>query len=380
MACKTIVFLFVGLLSFFFSPGPAWADLVVDSQSAVEIELTGYRGLSVINLFKGELIAGKKHEINTTYCGLAFLTFAGGQRYPVILGDKPFTLKISDPDQPPAFVGSAYNDFFYKSLSGEVSPPVMDKFANLMLQAKDLLVSSNSIKTIEELAAKKKDFYQCVGKHYDQLKNSDMIMRLIAQYFMMHEYVDYHVAGEPTADIRASYQREVISGVGHWLEVFKPHLPKQDVLNYCVSLYYNRSMVTLASLIIDNYRDFAYCEGEVNRAFSFSGDLAVKWSNEEKEGKLDDIKGRKLMSFVSADCPVSMVETVIKIRHLAAKRGSVPVIVAPLERLSDKHLSMARMLRSGEVFFVDDEEWRKENLQDKIRLPLFLQFGGKKTQ
>jgi hypothetical protein len=43
--------------------------------------------------------------------------------------------------------------------------------------------SSHSIRTIGELTAKKKEYHDFVGTHYEKLKHSDMIRRLIAQYF-----------------------------------------------------------------------------------------------------------------------------------------------------------------------------------------------------
>ncbi len=76
-----------------------------------------------------------------------------------------------------------------------------------------------------------------------------MIRRLVGQYFMMHEYVDYHIEGAPAADIKKRYQKEFLAGVGDWLKILSPHISETEILNYCVSLYYNRSMVTLASLI-----------------------------------------------------------------------------------------------------------------------------------
>jgi hypothetical protein len=130
-------------------------------------------------------------------------------------------------------------------LSGDPKAPVDYDFAHLMIQAKDLLKSSSSVRTVEELTAKKKEFHEFVRKNYESLKHSDMVRRLIAQYFMMHEYVDYHTEGAPAADIRIQYQKEVVNGVGNWLETLKPHLQQQEILNYIVSLYYDRSMVTL---------------------------------------------------------------------------------------------------------------------------------------
>ena len=106
-------------------------EFAVHSQTAVEIELIGYRGLTETSVFRGQIDASSKHQIITPYRGLALLSFSGGQRYPVILGDEPFTLNISDPSQPPTFTDSIQNDQLYKSLSGNDSVPQLDDFALL---------------------------------------------------------------------------------------------------------------------------------------------------------------------------------------------------------------------------------------------------------
>lgn len=355
----------------------AWAQLVIHPQTAVDVELIGYNGLVENSIFKGSLAAESKHESDTSYRGLALLVFAGGQRYPVLIGDESFTLKIADPGVPPSFVGSGENDFFYKSLTGGTPAPSPGQydFALLMIRAKQLLDSSHSLHTVKELTAKKKEFHAFVGDHYESLQHSDMIRQLIAQYFMMHEYVDYHVEGAPATDIRAKYQKEVINGVGSWLEILKSHIPEYEMLNYCVSLYYNRSMVTLASLIIENYRKTAYCPGVEKKTFSLPADMLITEADGNKERKLNDFRGNTVIAFVSDDCPVSMVETISKVRQLAAQKKNASVIVAPLQKLSGNHLAMRRMISNGNLFFINDEKWRKDYLAKKIRLPLFVRVG-----
>ncbi|MEN8136786.1 MAG: hypothetical protein ABFS18_14830 [Thermodesulfobacteriota bacterium] len=375
MQTKAIIIHLLLVFTIFLTNDSAWAKLVIHSQTAVKIELLGYNGLAESTIFKGDLSVGSKREIDPAYRGLALLVFAGGQRYPVIIGDKSFTLKIGDLGKLPSFTGSEENDFFYKSLAGGAPPPEQYDFALLMIRAKDMLESSQSIKTVKGLTAKKKEFHGFVAKHYEMLKHSDMIKRFIAQYFMMHEYVDYHSEGAPATGIQAKYQKEVINGVGSWLETLKPHLPEPEILNYCVSLYYQRSMVTLAALIVENFRDVAYCSGAEKETLSFPRNLLIAEADGNKEIKLADIKGNKLIAFVSEDCPVSMVETISKVRQLAGKRKNTPVIVAPLQKLSSNHLAMARMISNGKMIFVNDEKWRKTNLVKKVKLPLFVRLG-----
>jgi len=346
---------------------------VVHSQTTLDIELIGYNGLNETAIFTGNLAPGTRQEIQSPYRGLALLAFTSGQQYPVIIGDNSFTVKIVGPSQPPSFKNSAENDFFYKMLAGDDAPSGEYDFPRLMIQAKSLLESSYSIHTTEELTTKKKEFHELVDQHYEKLKHSDMIRRLIAQYFMMHEYVDYHREGAPVSDIRDRYQKEVVDGVRSWLKILKSQLSEQEILNYCVSLYYDRSMITFASLIIDNFREAAFCPGDEQKRFSFPADMQIVRADRDKERKFSDFKGNKVIAFVSEECPVSMVETISKARQLATQNEDVPMIVAPLEKLSKKHLAMSRMIRNGNMFFVENEKWRQGNLATKIRLPLFVQ-------
>jgi hypothetical protein len=107
----TYKFIIIVLLAFsvFFRDATAWAKLVIHSQTAIEIELTGYSSLETNSIHKGALAANSKQEIDTPYRGLVLLTFSGGQSYPVIIGEQSFTLKISSPGKPPSFTGSAEN-------------------------------------------------------------------------------------------------------------------------------------------------------------------------------------------------------------------------------------------------------------------------------
>ncbi len=360
------------VLSVFAQAVPTWAGPVLSSWTALTLELVGFNALEEISLFKGDLQAGGRHEIDTPYRGLALLVFSGGQRYPVLLDEQSFTVRIAGADMPPSFVESAANDFFYKALTGTAPIPEQYSFAHLMIQAKELLEQSRTIGTVPELTAMKDAFQAFVGTHYLQLQHSDMIRRLLAQYFMMHEYADYHIAGAPASDIRERYQKEVVSGVGGWLAILKPFLPQQEILNYCVSLYYQRSMVTLASLISDRFNDVAFCDGGAGETIRFPADLRIVAADGTTESALKDFKGKKLIAFVSAECPVSMVATVNKARQ----QKTIPLIVAPVEKLAESHLAMAGMVRNGNMYFINDDKWRTDNLAKGMKLPFFVLLGS----
>lgn len=243
-----------------------------------------------------------------------------------------------------------------------------------MIQAKQLLESSYSIHTVKELTTKKQEFQAFVRTNYHKLKHNDMIKRLIAQYYMVHEYADYHIEGTPATEIKKWYQEEILTGVANWLKVLKTHITEQEILNYCVSLYFNRSMVTLAFLIIEYFKDAAYCLGDAPDTLTLPGELQILQALEYKTMDLSTNKVNKLISFVSEQCPVSMVATVSKARKIADENKKIPLIVVPIEKLSSKHLSMNRMIRKGKLLFVSDEKWRTGNLPQKIKLPLFIKL------
>lgn len=348
-------------------------QLIIQSDSTVQTELLIYDGLEEISLFKGNISAGGEQDIQTGYHGLALLCFANGPRYPFIIGNESFTLRIVNPTVPPVFPGGGENVFLYQMLDGGAHNAKKYNFARLMIQAKQLLESSYSIKTIKELTAKKEDFHEFVSKHYKSLRHSYMVRRLLAQYFMMHEYIDYHVKGAPVTDIQVKYQQEVLNGVKRWMEVLEPYCQKHEVVNFCISLYYSRSMVTLASRIIEHFRDAAYCPGfKETKDYNFPDDLIITDSSGTRDRKLGTVKGKKTIAFVSDDCPASMVETVVKARQMVNNNKGEVLVVASLEQLSKNHLSLNRMIVNGNILFIKDERWRENIRTPKIGLPLFI--------
>ena len=358
----------------FLAAQSGWAEgqkLVIVSEVAVEAELVGFAGFAGKTIMAGKWQPHEKKDIATPYRGLALLRFTGGQVYPVLLGNKSFTMKIISPSRPPVFTGSAENDLFYKALLR--GAPIADQypFARLMIEAKQLLDASSSLKSVAELTAMKQKYENFVGRNYQSLQHSDMLQRLMAQYFMMHEYVKYHVKGEPVSAIKKKYQQEVLGGVGRWLALLEPHMPRWRILNHCLSLYYQRGMVSMAALIADNFTDFAFCPGTTGGRFSFPADLAVLAGDGSSGLSLGKLSGNKTMAFVSTECPVSMVMAVVKARQARQRKGE-GLVVVPLEKLNKKHLAMSRMVRGREIYFLNDEKWRQNSLGKTMRLPEFI--------
>lgn len=376
---KWIVSGFLAVLSMPGSGNSALASFTIHSQVTVPLEVKGYSGLDETTLFKGSLKAGEQQKIDTSYQGLALLVFDKGQQYPVILGGQSFITKIADPGHPPSFTASAENDFFYKLLTGQAAGTDRFNFPLLMLEAKKLLRESSSIKTVADLTAMKERFHAFAGSHYRNLRHSDMLRRLIARYFMMHEYVDYHVQGAPVKDIQVRYRKAVVNGVENWIRILRPYIPAHEVVNYCVSLYYNRSMVTLAHLIVSRFKEIAFCPGSSSlKTVQFPENEALIDAAGNNRGTVKDFSNG-VVAFVSEDCPVSMVETVIKARALAKQGKGAKLVVAPLQKIFTGHLAMRAMVSKDNMLFVRDEQWTRQLPKD-IRLPLFVDIAASRLK
>ena len=77
------------------------------------MDLVGFDGLAEKQIFTGELKANSSRTIDAPYRGLALLVFPAGQRYPIIITDEDFTVRITRPDKQLVFTHSAENDFFH---------------------------------------------------------------------------------------------------------------------------------------------------------------------------------------------------------------------------------------------------------------------------
>jgi hypothetical protein len=112
-----------------------------------------------------------------------------------------------------------------------------------------------------------------------------------------------------------------------------------------------------------------------NKKFVFPKDLLITEANRNRKRQLSEFNSDDLIAFVSDDCPVSMVQTIRKVRQIADQKKDTAVIVAPLQKLSEKHLIMNRMVSRGKIVFINDERWIEKNVTQKIQLPLFMRIG-----
>lgn len=126
---------------------------------------------------------------------------------------------------------------------------------------------------------------------------------------------------------------------------------------------------SLASLIVVEFRNVAYCPGEDATSLSLTRDLSYTDASQNLRGTLAEIKGNTMIALVSTECPVSMVEAVSKARMLKRQNNGSILLVAPLEKLSEQHISMSRMISGGNLFFIYDERWYQSFGDDQIRLP-----------
>jgi hypothetical protein len=367
-------FLFVVLLPAGGEAAPV--SFVIHSRVPVSLEVKGYHGLIETILFHGSLRAGEQQKIDTSYQGLALLVFAGGQQYPLLTNETSCRVLISSPARPPSFAGCPENSALYRAISENIQVPEKYGTAKLMMTARHLLDSVTTVRTPADLRNKRQEFLDFVQDNYPQLQYSDMVRRLMARSFMMHEYVDYHVPGSPAAEIKKRFEQAVLGNVQAWLETLSPFLPGHEILNYCVSLYYNRSMVTMAGRIMDAFPDHAWCPGtEVAALPDMPPDLPILAPATNSTRKLADLSGQKTFALVSEKCPVSLAATVLKGRTMAKHTARDLLIILPLEPLSETILAMNRMIRNSTLLFVNNEQWRKDTLPRQVKLPCFVQPG-----
>jgi len=339
------------------SKGQGQVTFLNNSKMVVDFKIQGYDGLKNIELFSGSLPVGGSQRVNVPYTGLAMLIFSGGQQYPLIAGSKSDVVTITNVKELPTFTIEGDNRLFYNLLSGDKLPEDGNEygFAGQMIQGKELIDSSSSIKTVEELHDKKKEFQRFIKQNYQALSRSDLLRRLIGQYFMMHEYVAYHREEMVATDIQSLYRQEILDGMKSLLSILRDHIPENELLNYCVGLYYNRGMVTMAAFIMDNFKEIAYCDAEERQERNFSADLKLVNADGSSAGVLGALKGEKIFISVSSDCLVSMVKAVIKARELSAanaQNSNKVLIVVPMEKLSAKHRAMSRQVSRAKMFYV----------------------------
>ncbi|HIQ37838.1 MAG TPA: hypothetical protein EYH36_07565 [Desulfocapsa sulfexigens] len=336
--------------------GQGQVKLLNQTETTVDFKLQGYAGLKNIEIFSGSLPAGGSRSVEVSYTGLAMLVFSGGQQYPIIVGSKSDVVTITDVRESPSFTAGGDNRLFYRLLmSGDelVEDEGEYGFVRKMLQGKKLLDSSSSIKTVEELQDKKREFQEFIKQNYQDLFRSDLLRRLIGQFFMMHEYVSYHREDSSASDIQLRYRREVVSGVKSLLTILQDHIPENELLNYCVGLYYDRGMVTLAAFIIDNFKEISNCaEVDGRQKSDFSADLKLVNADGSAAGVLGALKDEKVFISVSLKCPVSMVKAVIKARELSSQNSSKVLIVVPMGTLTAKHRGMSRNVSGARMLYV----------------------------
>lgn len=354
----------------FCTPATAWATFTIQTQNVVDITLTGFDGLKDVTFFQGQITTENPQLIDTPYRGLMLLVFAGGQSYPLVIGDSPFVVTIRSPAEPPSCTDSGENATLYQLLAGD-RPASKKKypFVDLLFEARDLLESTYTISTLAELTAKKNQLSAFVASNYPNLAHSDMLRRLMNQSLMMHEYVSYQGKGDAVGAVQQKYQNAVLDAVGGWLKALSEQIPGSEIVNSCVAFFYERSMVSLAALIIARFPDEAICPGGSDRPFPLAEDLTLTNAQGTWQGTLGDLKGEKTVALVADDCPVSMTVAVIKARELARHNAASSLIVAPLQKLSDTHRVMAKMIREEKILYINDEKWYGTIPVNRPRLP-----------
>ncbi len=412
-------FFFIGLMVFlsicFNTFSSENTTIIIRSDTQIEFVLQGFKGFERLIIGQKIVAPDSQVELLTDYKGFALLIFKDGQQYPVIISDSILHIDLHEANTPPNFKNSSENEFLYEWLSkyrkqqhvllllqkkqdasditdlinleeikaeqSEVEKQQQQhietlanpefKYVNTLLKARLLNESSSNIKTIDDLNAKKEEYHQFIDKNYEILQHSDMIIQLAAQYFMMHEYVS-HVKKD-ISHTKMHYQNAVVTGVGKWIKILQNRISSTKVIEFCAKLYYDRSMVTMAILIFDYYRDEFVAEN-INYLFPLKKQLPdFEFVNAMRLNKQNssNLRANKIVAIVSDKSLFSKVETIALARSLADSNINIPIIITPIERLSESHLILDKMF-AGDLYFMDDKAWQEKYLNKEISLPQFI--------
>ncbi len=390
----------------------------IKSDAIVDIILEGYNGFSSFTIAELHIDSGSTATINTDYEGLVLLIYPQGQRYPLILSDDKLEINIHSPGVKPDFINSQENEFLYDYLSKyrkleyqlmllketmsemESSDPFFPELekeqlrvqaereklkctlttneypmASTLLAARLLNESTYNIKTSFELNERKEAYHQFVKENAGRLIHSDMLMELARQYFMMHEYVSFIPEG--TKDImygKMEFNNAIISSAGNWIDLLQDMVAAEKVLDFCVGLYYDRSMVGQATGIIDAYREIAFCPGTGSIEFNIVEevtDLSVVDSKGFNKMPMSALNLYKVLALVADTCNISKVETIALARLITEKKIAATVVVVPSGQLTENYKIMDRMY-TGTFYFAQDEGWYQQNIKSHGTIPLFI--------
>ncbi|MBN2543885.1 hypothetical protein JXI42_13590 [bacterium] len=396
------------------------STLIFQSGRSLPLKLEGYDNFESFTIIDTSIDSGSSIKLTTDYDGFAIIKFFNSVQYPLIISQDTLSTYLHDPGEAPTVQNSPENEFMYGWLSTYVQSrsnlftleqelstidslePEYDQkeaeiritqgqlekqeellsasgfqYAKPLLQARLLNESTYGIKTLDELNEKREAFEHFVNNNYDILQHSDMLMELIKQYFMMHEYVSYLEEG--SEDIKGSKKLQyeyILSGVDDWVELLKGRIESREVVEFCAGLYYARSMVTQASRIFDHYRDEFLLNDTGVKKYLFERneqfpDLAYVDAEMESRVKLAQLKGEKIIAVISGSSLFSKVETIILARTLEENSNNVPIIFIPVEKLSNDHLLLDKMF-AGDLYFIHDEAWQKEYINKDTLVPQFI--------
>lgn len=383
-------------------------SIILSAGVEVQAELIGYEGFSSYPIARIDIQAGEEIEISTDYIGLALLVYPAGQRYPIIMDGKEHQIILEKENSVPQILESVENEFLYHFLANSMmyhsrlrvletkyielgaedslTPKIIEEslqinksidslyallpsasypMASVFIQARLLMESTYSISTLEGLNDRKLQILEYISLHYDYIGHSDMLQELGRQYMMMNEYV-----GRPKEQLN----QDIIQDVSDWIACLEGKVHPDDVVEFFVGTFYNRSMITQASEIVHAFQDIML-QGPSN-AFPFQiGDTIPNFSITNGDGVLTEDLNTwdlpKILAIVSTDSKASLAENVILLRRISDKNRFLPIIALTSSGFSAELITMSQ-LTTGYLFYANDDIWDNTYLGEITPTPFFL--------
>jgi hypothetical protein len=370
-------------------------ELSLPAAAGQEISVFGYDGFQTDTLPRIKLDSLGAGKVRMKYRGFILIKLPGGQQYPLIVNNKKTFFGLRNMDVLPEFRDDAENRFLYyyltikgrtarqselldesltfitdndTSRNGLMKEKVMleeekkklvkifadsSKYlAAVILQAKSLMETTYGINSREELKESKDAFFSFILDHFGELRHTDMLQQMAAQFMMMNEYVKW--------DHDFPFEKGVISDVGVWIDKIGNRIPPDDIVNYFLRFYLGRSMVSLSGTITFSYNEYLKCPAKKTsqpHAKEINGTFDIRHSSDPKlEISLDKMMGNnKVLFFYKEGCPACIVEQIMLNRRLREQQSTVPYITVFLPGETNKGLAVLTRLQSEQFYYLESD-------------------------
>ncbi len=366
MKNSTIIIIIASLFSsFWFGARAEGLEINAPAFSNKEVVVIMFNGLAIDTLLnswldeKGKVIVPIKKE------GFILIKLDGKHLYPMFYSTKENKFNLKENGRPD-FAGYSQNSFFFRQLilkqslisKQRVLNEAMMTFSKddslirafkmkqssnerklkqfeslyidsseytgaILISSLQLIETSYSIRSEEELVKIKREFRRFIQEHYNSISSSDMLQQLANQYMMMNEYV---IVG------KEKMENQIAQDITDWIQLLKEHYSDRDVVQYFLKYFISRTMVTMTAAIYEKLPDLSACpvqNGQVNNknAIERSSSTEVDATTLAKLIKTADQRETVFIA-IDVDCPASIAGQVLLTRVITQNKIPVNVITA----------------------------------------------------